>query len=109
MASPTIRTATEVAAGAAAGVAVSSLFKGAASAFGLSGGKNLTPVAAASRQATVNVVSNTAGIVAGGLVAGGLDKSEILKADTTFRISDAIALYVDGPPTVKYSMNYANK
>jgi len=109
MSSPSIRTLTEGAAGAAAGVAVSSLFKGAASVFGLSGGKNLTPVAAASRQATVNVVSNTAGIVAGGLVAGGLDKSEILKADTTFRISDAIALYVDGPPTVKYSMNYVNK
>ena len=35
--------------------------------------------------------------------------SDILKKDTTYRISDAIALYVDGPPTVKYSMNYANK
>ena len=107
--SPSIRTLTEGAAGVAAGVAVSSLFKGAASKFGLSGGKNLTPVAAASRQSTVNVVSNTVGAVGGLLVAGGLDTSEILKADTTFRISDAIALYVDGPPTVKYSMNYANK
>jgi len=107
--SPTIRTATEAAAGAAAGVAISSLFKGAASVFGLSGGKNLTPAAAASRQAAVNVISNTAGAVGGLLVAGGLDTSEILKADSTFRISDAIALYVDGPPTVKYSMNYANK
>lgn len=107
--SPTIRTLTEGAAGLAAGVAVSSLFKGAANAFGISGGKNTNAVAAASRQATVNVISNTAGAVGGLLVAGGLDKSEILKADTTFRISDAIALYVDGPPTVKYSMNYANK
>jgi hypothetical protein len=35
--------------------------------------------------------------------------SNLLKKDTTYRISDAIALYVDGPPSVKYSMNYANK
>lgn len=35
--------------------------------------------------------------------------NKMLKPDTTFRISDVIALYVDGPPTVKYSMNYANK
>ena len=107
--SPTIRGATAIVAGAVAGVAVSSLFKGAASAFGLSGGKNLTPAAAASRQAAVNVVSNTAGGVAGVAIGAAVATSDILEPDTTHRISDAIALYVDGPPTVKYSMNYANK
>lgn len=34
---------------------------------------------------------------------------KLLKPDTTYRISDAINLYVDGPPTVSYGMNYANK
>jgi len=32
-----------------------------------------------------------------------------LKPDTTFKISDAIALYVDGPPTVRYAAQYSNK
>jgi hypothetical protein len=35
--------------------------------------------------------------------------SDILKPDKTYRITDAIALYIDAPPTVKYNMNYANK
>jgi hypothetical protein len=38
-----------------------------------------------------------------------ISANKMLKPDTTFRISDVIALYVDGPPTVKYGMNYANK
>lgn len=29
--------------------------------------------------------------------------------DKTFKISDAIALYVDGPPTVRYAAEYSNK
>lgn len=32
-----------------------------------------------------------------------------LKPDTSFRISDVIALYVDGPPTVRYAAQYSNK
>jgi len=94
--SPSIRTLTEGAAGVAAGVAVKSLFDGAAQAFGKTG-------------STAAVAGNAIGTGAGLLVAGGLDTSELLKPDTTYRISDAIALYVDGPPTVKYGMNYANK
>jgi len=35
--------------------------------------------------------------------------SDQLKPDTSFRISDAIALYVDGPPTVRYAAQYSNK
>lgn len=96
LASPGIRGTTSVAAGAAAGVAVSSLVKGAAKAFGKTG-------------VVSTVVGNTTGIIAGGAVAGTISAVDLLKKDTTFRISDAIALYVDGPPTVKYSMNYANK
>lgn len=96
LASPALRTATYTAAGAAAGVAVSSLVSGAAKALGKTG-------------STATFVSKVAG--AGGAVAIGasMAASDILKKDTTYRISDAIALYVDGPPTVKYSMNYANK
>lgn len=47
----------------------------------------------------------TAGLAAGALV----NANKLLKPDTTYRISDVIALYVDGPPTVRYSTNYANK
>ena len=96
LASPAIRGTTYAAAGAAAGVAVTSLASGAAGAFGKTG-------------ATAKVVSKVAGGVSGVAVGAAMATSDILKKDTTYRISDAIALYVDGPPTVKYSMNYANK
>jgi len=96
LASPVIRGTTYAAAGAAAGVAVTALASGAAGAFGKTG-------------ATAKVVSKVAGGVSGVAVGATMATSDILKKDTTYRISDAIALYVDGPPTVKYSMNYANK
>ena len=96
MSSESIRKLTEAAAGAAAGVAVKSLFDGAAKAFGKTG-------------STAAVAGNAVGTGTGLLVAGGIATSELLKPDTTYRISDAIALYVDGPPTVKYGMNYTNK
>lgn len=96
IASPAIRTATYAAAGAAAGVAVTSLVSGAASAIGKTG-------------STAKVVSKVAGGVTGVGIGATMAASDILEKDTTYRISDAIALYVDGPPTVKYSMNYANK
>lgn len=38
-----------------------------------------------------------------------IDANKFLKPDTSYRISDVIALHVDGPPTVRYGMNYANK
>jgi len=48
--------------------------------------------------------------VAGGIAAVLLTKfSEQLKPDTTSKISDAIALYLDGPPTVRYAAQYSNK
>ena len=108
LASPVIRGTTYVAAGAAAGVAVTSLVSKAADAFGLSGAGRRGP-AAASRRASVNVVSKVAGAAIGVGVGATMALADILEKDTTYRISDAIALYVDGPPSVKYSMNYANK
>jgi hypothetical protein len=104
LASGPIRTTTALAAGAAAGVAVSSLAKTAAKSFGLTGGKN--PIVS---ESAVNVGANLIGVGAGVAIGAAVAASDILEPDTTYRISDAIALYVDGPPTVKYSMNYANK
>ena len=94
--SDTIRLATEGAAVVATGVAVSSLVSAAGAAFGKTG-------------ATAKVVSKVVGAGAGLAVGATMASADILKKDTTYRISDAIALYVDGPPSVKYSMNYANK
>ena len=96
LASPSIRGVTYAAAGVAAGVAVTSLASTVAKAAGKTGAK-------------VESATKVAGTLAGGAVAIGMANSDILKKDTTYRISDAIALHVDGPPTVKYSMNYANK
>lgn len=69
--------------------------------------------------------SNTAGIprgpgVGGVLKAGAaavltlgglkaIGSTKLLEQDTTYRISDAIALYINDPPTVKYSAQYDNK
>ena len=108
LSSNSIKTATVGASAAAAGIAVTSLVSKAADAFGLSGAGKKGP-AAESRQASVNVVSKVAGAGVGAAVGATMANSDLLKKDTTYRISDAIALYVDGPPTVKYSMNYANK
>ena len=41
-----------------------------------------------------------------GFAANGLD---FLQQDTSFRISDAISLYVSEPPAVKYNTQYSNK
>ena len=94
--SPGLRLITETAAGAAAGIAVAGVAKEVGKAFGKTG-------------STATVVSNLLGGGAGVAVGATMAASDILKPDTTYRISDAIALYVEGPPTVKYSMNYANK
>ncbi len=102
--SPALRAVTATTAGAGAAIAVSGLAKGLAKSFGVSGGKN-----AVQKEAAVNVGANALGLAVGAGVGTAVLGSEILKPDTTFRISDAIALYVDGPPTVKYSTNYANK
>lgn len=91
-----IRNVTAAAAGVAAGVAVTALADTAARAFGKTG-------------STAKVVTKVVGTGAGVAVAGATLASDLLKPDTMHRISDAIALHLDGPPTVKYNMNYANK
>lgn len=49
-----------------------------------------------------------AGLV-GATGAVALGATELLEADTTYRISDAIALYINDPPQVKYNAQYENK
>jgi len=55
------------------------------------------------------ILSGTVGIGAGILAKETVKSHKLLKPDVGYRISDAISLYIDGPPTVSYSMNYANK
>jgi len=100
IASPTIRGATFTAAGAAAGIATTSLVNSASKAVFKTGG------------AAANVASKASTVIGAGVglaVGGAMLASDILKPDKTYRITDAIALYIDAPPTVKYNMNYANK
>ena len=91
-----LRLVTQGAAAAAAGVAVAGISKEIGKAFGKTGAGNAK-------------VGNVLGGIAAAGVGVSMAASDILKPDTTYRLSDAIALYIDGPPTVKYSMNYANK
>jgi len=57
----------------------------------------------------VNTAIAAAPTIAAVAVGGSMLASDILTPDKTYRITDAIALYIDAPPTVKYNMNYANK
>lgn len=54
-------------------------------------------------------ISTGAGVALGAGAAAGILATDILEPDRTYRISDVIALYVDGPPTVRYGMQYSNK
>jgi len=54
-------------------------------------------------------VAGAAGLATGVIAGEVLNANQLLKPDTTNRISDVISLYVDGPPTVRYNMNYAMK
>jgi hypothetical protein len=55
-------------------------------------------------------LTNVAAPAAGALTAAALvNFNDTLKPDTSFKISDAIALYIDGPPTVRYAAQYSNK
>lgn len=91
-----IRNVTAAAAGAAAGVAVTALADTAARAFGKTG-------------STAKVVTKVVGAGAGIAVGAATLASDLLKPDTMHRITDAIALHLEAPPTVRYNMNYANK
>jgi len=97
----TLRTPAIVAGSAGAGAAAAGL----ASAFKASlVGKNQST-------GSTSVLQPTAlGAVGGAIFGAGVAAfSDILKPDQSFRISDVIALYVDGPPTVRYAAQYSNK
>lgn len=89
-------------AGAFAGYGITSKIQKIA---GRTGGR---PTSAGTK--AVSTTANLAGAAAGGVASAAIvSASELLKPDTLYRISDVISLYIDGPPTVKYGMNYSNK
>lgn len=95
---------------AAVGTAVTSLVSNATKAVGKTGATSVaTRAQSLAKKVAPGAVGTAAGIGAGAITAKAISSNELLKKDTTYRISDAVALYVDGPPTVKYGMNYANK
>ena len=49
------------------------------------------------------------GAVGAGLVTAGLQQTDILKPDLTYRLKDVITLHLEERPSVKYSANYQNK
>ena len=76
--------------------------------FAGTGAKGSAPTTAQSPAA--KAIMKGVGAVAGAAVGGAaVNANKLLKPDTKYRISDVIALYVDGPPTVKYSTNYSTK
>lgn len=109
--SKTLRATTAAAAGVGAGVATTAVLDT------LAKGSNSILTAVSSRAAkAVNItgatsqrITKAAGLAAGVATGTAVLASDLLKPDQTYRISDVIALYVDGPPTVKYAMQYANK
>ena len=62
-----------------------------------------------SKQAAINTGVKVGGAALGALTAVGIGATELLEADTSYRISDAIALYINESPSVKYSAQYDNK
>jgi hypothetical protein len=94
-----------VAGGAGAGIAAGALVSSFASAFSnkekKTGSQPSGPIATAFKRA--------APAIAGGGFAAAASLTEFLQPDTSYRISDSIALYVDGPPTVRYAAQYSNK
>lgn len=88
-----------VASGALAGAAIPSLVANFSSS-------------AVSRTLTTGAsgkIAKGVGIVGGGIAGGVVSSMGLLKPDTSYRISDAIALYISEPPSVKYNAQYSNK
>lgn len=104
-------TAALVAAGGLAGAAAGGIINDIRGKFftkeAKTGGKNdkKQKATALRRNRLITAGSAIAGGVAG-YFASGLD---FLEPDTTFRISDAIALYISEPPSVRYNAQYSNK
>lgn len=96
LSSSTLSNTTGVAAGVGAGVATTALASKIAKSIGKTG-------------STSQVVTKAAGALAGAVAGIAVANSPLLQPDTLERITDAIALHLESPPTVKYSMNYSNK
>lgn len=103
----TVATLGAVAVGGVAGYAVA---QGVLKIIERSGSRGAQAIAANATRAIGRTGAGTVGAIGGAvLTAEAISANQILKPDTTYRISDVIALHIDGPPTVKYGMNYANK
>lgn len=104
---------TAVAAGVVAGALVGGVVNKFLSKFGKTGAVPGNSKTLGTTQAADKAISTGAGLVGGAVAAGAtaafVNANSMTKPDTSYRISDVINLHVDGPPTVKYSMNYANK
>lgn len=102
---------------AAVGIAAGALTKGIVSNFlskfgktgATAGNKKTLGTTSAADKAISTASGVVGGVAAAGATAAFVNSNTMLKPDTTYRISDVINLHVEGPPTVKYSMNYANK
>jgi hypothetical protein len=57
----------------------------------------------------VKVLGATAGAITGNEIGKIVNSSTLLSPDTSFRISDVIALHLEEKPSVKYSTQYSNK
>ena len=100
--------ATTAAATAAGGFVGSQITEKFYKAFAGTGAKNAAPTTAQSPAA--KAIVKAAGAITGAAVgATAVNANKLLAPDTKYRISDVIALHVDGPPTVKYSTNYSTK
>lgn len=95
--------------GIAAGVVAGGLTKTILGKFGKTGAVQGNKTALGSTKAADTFISAGVGVGVGLATGAAINANKLLKPDTSYRISDVIALYVDGPPTVKYGMNYANK
>lgn len=102
----TAGTAAVVAGGVGAGIAAGALVSSFAGTF-TSRERRTGSQPASGPIATV--FKKAAPAILGGGFAAAASFTDLLKPDTTFRISDVIALYVDGPPTVRYAAQYSNK
>lgn len=91
--------ASAIAGGAVAGAAAPSLVANFAS----------SSVARALTTGVSGRISKITGAAVGGVAGAVVSAMGLLKPDTSYRISDAIALYISEPPSVKYNAQYSNK
>jgi len=104
-----IGTVATTAGGVAAGVVAGGITKTILGKFGKTGAVAGNTKTLGTTKAADTAIATGVGVGVGLATGAAINANKLLKPDTSYRISDVIALYVDGPPTVRYSMNYANK